>query len=115
MIEEFILRYLSELTEHPVSVGRPSPLPTRCYAIEKTDSETKNMISTDTITVYSYAPTEYEAASMSKQIRAWMIAMAERPEICSVKLYTDFSSPDTEVKEPRYQAIFYVTYYESEV
>ena len=41
--------------------------------------------------------------------------MAERPEICSVKLYTDFSSPDTEVKSPRYQAIFYVTYYESEV
>ena len=52
---------------------------------------------------------------MNQQVIGQMLAMAEKPEICSVKLFTDFSSPDTEVKSPRYQAIFYVTYYESEV
>lgn len=115
MIEDFTRDYLDKNVEPPVSVGRPSPMPIRFYAIQKGDSQVRNMIPTATVTVYSYAPTEFEAASMNQDVKAKMLAMTEQPEICSVKLYTDFSSPDTEVKSPRYQAIFYVTYYESEV
>lgn len=115
MIEAYIRQYLDGHVQHPVSIGRPSPMPPSFYAIKKGDSQVRNLIPTATITVYSYAPTEFEAASMSQDVTAQMLAMAEQPEICSVKLYTDFSSPDTEVKSPRYQAIFYVTYYESEV
>lgn len=115
MIEGFVRQYLDDNMEQPVSIGRPSPMPSSFYAIQKTDSEVRNMIPTATITVYSYAPTEFEAASMNQDVKAQMLAMAEQPEICRVALDTDFSSPDTEVKSPRYQAIFYVTYYESEV
>ena len=115
MIEAFILQYLSGSMGKPVFFGRHISMPPEYYAISKTDSETRNMIRTDTISVYSYAATEYAAANMNQQVIGQMLAMAEKPEICSVKLFTDFSSPDTEVKSPRYQAIFYVTYYESEV
>lgn len=115
MIEDFTRDYLDKNVEQPVSVGRPSPMPPRCYAIKKGDSEVRNMIPTATITVYSYAPTEFEAATMNQAVKDQMLAMAELPQICRVALDTDFSSPDTEVKSPRYQAIFYVTYYESEV
>lgn len=115
MIEAFILQYLSGHMERPAFVGRPVSMPPEYYAISKTDSETRNMIRTDTIAVYSYAATEYAAASMNRQVIGQMLAMAQQPEICSVRLFTDFSSPDTEVKSPRYQAIFHVTYYESEV
>ena len=95
MIEGFVRQYLDDNMEQPVSIGRPSPMPSSFYAIQKTDSEVRNMIPTATITVYSYAPTEFEAATMNQDVKAQM--------------------PDTEVKSPRYQAIFYVTYYESEV
>lgn len=116
MIEDYTLRYLSaQLDGVPGAIGQPSPLPPTCFAIKKTDAETTNMIPTDTLSIYAYAPSEYEAAQLNERIKQAMLAMAEQPEICSVKLYTDFSSPDTEVKSPRYQAIFYVTYYESEV
>lgn len=115
MIEGFIRQYLDDNMEQPVSIGRPSPMPSSFYAIQKTESRVLNMIPTATITVYSYAPTEFEAASMNQDVKAQMLAMAEQPEICRAALETDFSSPDTEVKSPRYQAIFYVTYYESEV
>lgn len=115
MIEGFVRQYLDDNMEQPVSIGRPSPMPSSFYAIQKTDSEIRKMIPTATITVYSYAPTEFEAATMNQDVKAQMQAMAELPEICRVALDTDFSSPDTEVKSPRYQAIFYVTYYESEV
>lgn len=115
MIEGYIRQYLGGHVQQPVSIGRPSPMPPSFYAIKKGDSQVRNLIPTATITVYSYAPTEFEAASMSQDVTAQMLAMAEKPEICSVKLFTDFSSPDTEVKSTRYQAIFYVTYYESEV
>lgn len=115
MIEGFVRQYLDDNMEQPVSIGRPSPMPPSFYAIQKTDSEVRNLIPTATITVYSYAPTEFEAAAMSRQVKVQMQAMAEQPEICKVALDTDFSSPDTEVKSPRYQAIFHVTYYESEV
>ena len=115
MIEDFTRDYLDKNVEQPVSVGRPSPMPPRFFAIKKGESQVRNMIPTATITVYSYAPTEFEAASMNQDVKAQMLEMAEQPEICRVALDTDFSSPDTEVKSPRYQAIFYVTYYESEV
>lgn len=115
MIEDFTREYLDKNMDQPVSVGRPSPMPPRFCAIQKGDSQVRNLIPTATITVYSYAPTEFEAASMNQTVKAQMLAMAELPEICRVQLDTDFSSPDTEVKSPRYQAIFYVTYYESEV
>lgn len=76
--------------EQPVSVGKPSPMPPRFFAIQKGDSEVHNLIPTATITVYSYAPTEFEAATMNQAVKAQMQAMAEQPEICKVALNTDF-------------------------
>lgn len=116
MIEDFTLRYLSsKLDDVPGAIGQPSPLPPYCFVIKKTDSETSNMIPTDTLSLYAYAPSEYEAAQLNERIKQAMQTMADQDAICNVAFYTDFSDDDTEYKVPRYQSIYNVTYYSDEV
>ena len=116
MIEDYTLRYLSaQLDGVPGAIGQPSPLPPTCFAIKKTDAETANLIPTDTISIYAYAPSEYEAAQLNERIKRAMLAMAGQDAICNVAFYTDFSDDDTEYKVPRYQSIYNVTYYSDEV
>ena len=116
MIEDYTLHYLSnQLDGVPGAIGRPSPLPPTCFAIKKTDAETSNMIPTDTLSIYAYAPSEYEAAQLNERIKEAMQAMASQDAICNVAFYTDFSVDDTEYKVPRYQSIYNVTYYSDEV
>lgn len=116
MIEDYTLRYLSaQLDGVPGAIGQPSPLPPTCFAIKKTDAETTDMIPTDTLSIYAYAPSEYEAAQLNERIKQAMLAMAGQDAICNVAFYTDFSDDDTEYKVPRYQSIYNVTYYSDEV
>ncbi|HJB42336.1 MAG TPA: hypothetical protein H9945_07545, partial [Candidatus Gemmiger avicola] len=85
MIEDYTLHYLSnQLDGVPGSIGRPSPLPPTCFAIKKTDAETRNMIPTDTLSIYAYAPSEYEAAQLNERIKEAMQAMASQDAICNV-------------------------------
>ena len=77
MIEDYTLRYLSaRLDGVPGAIGQPSPMPPTCFAIKKTDAETTNMIPTDTLSIYAYAPSEYEAAQLNERIKQAMLAMA---------------------------------------
>ena len=116
VIEDYILRYLSaQLEGVPGAIGQPSPLPPTCFPIKKTDGETKNLISTDTLSVYAYATSEYESAQLNERIKQAMQAMDEQDAICNVAFYTDFSDDDTERKVARYQSIYNVTYYSDEV
>lgn len=116
MIEDYTLRYLSaQLEGVPGAIGQPSPLPPTCFSIKKTDGETKNLISTDTLSVYAYAASEYESAQLNERIKQAMQAMDEQDAICNVAFYTDFSDDDTERKVARYQSIYNVTYYSDEV
>ena len=70
---------------------------------------------TDTLSIYAYAPSEYEAAQLNERVKQAMLAMAGQDAICNVAFYTDFSDDDTEYKVPRYQSIYNVTYYSDEV
>ena len=116
MIEDYTLRYLSaQLDGVPGAIGQPSPLPPTCFAIKKTDAETANLIPTDTLSLYAYAPSEYEAAQLNERIKQAMQTMTDQDAICNVAFYTDFSVVDTVYKFPRYQSIYNVTYYSDEV
>lgn len=58
------------------------------------------MIPTDTLSIYAYAPSEYEAAQLNERIKQAMQAMAGQDAICNVAFYTDFPTMIPSIRSP---------------
>ncbi len=111
MIEKIILDYLKAALDVPVYMELPANPPLRCVVLEKTGSSCTSHIYTAMLAVQSYAPSLYGAAALNEQVKAAMADADTLPEICAVRLNTDYNFTDTASKRYRYQAVFDITHY----
>ena len=121
IIEEAVRNYLDEQIEEPVYMQEPeiNPNPAlpnrqRCsfVVVEKTGgSISQHMIKHATIAVQSYAGTTYDASLLSELVKTVMLNMIVINDICRVELISDYNFPKTSIRQPRYQAVFEITYY----
>lgn len=121
IIEEAVRDYLTEQIEEPVFLQEPEmnpnpALPNRerrsFVVIEKTGgSISQHMIKHATITAQSYAGTTYDAIMLNELVKTIMLNMIILNDICKVELVSDYNFPKTSIRQPRYQAVFEITYY----
>ncbi len=121
IIEEAVRNYLDEQIEEPVYMQEPEinpnpALPNRqrssFVVVEKTGgSISQHMIKHATIAVQSYAGTTYDASLLSELVKTVMLNMIVINDICKVELISDYNFPKTSIRQPRYQAVFEITYY----
>lgn len=108
--EEFIVSYLATALEEPVSGDIPEPLPERFVTVEKTGSKLENHIYQPTLAVQSWAESRAEAAALNERVKRAMARAITFKEISRCALDTDYNFPELELKHPRYQAIYQITY-----
>ena len=119
MIEQKIYEYLKSEFEGSgvdvfMQVPDPNPAPdyrTPFIVIEKTGASVENWIAESTFAIQSYAPTLFEAASLSEQVVKTMFGAIALDDVTRVQLNSEYNFTDTETRRPRYQAVFDVTHY----
>lgn len=121
IIEEAVRNYLDEQIEEPVYMQEPEVNPNPALpnsqrnsfvVVEKTGgSISQHMIKRATIAVQSYAGTTYDASLLSELVKTVMLNMIVLNDICKVELISDYNFPKTSIRQPRYQAVFEITYY----
>lgn len=112
MIETIIREYLEEKTSVPVRMERRPNLPDACIIVEKTGSAYKEGIWNATIAIQSYGATLKDAALLNSHVIDWMLQIRDTDDrICDVTLNGDYNYTDTSSKRYRYQAVFYISYY----
>lgn len=112
MIEEIILDYLTEVFPNiPVYLEKPSMPPQTYILIERTGTEIRNRITAATLNIQSYAPTLPDAALLNEEVILAMQNAVSLNNISHASLNSAYNYTDTDIKQPRYQAVFYVVYY----
>ena len=111
MIEQIIRDHLIAVLAVPVVLEIPARLPETFVALEKTGSGITNCIQRSTLAVQSYAPSLNQAAELNERVKAAMAQAAALPEMCAVRLNSDYNFTDTTIKRYRYQAVFDLTHY----
>lgn len=108
--EEFIVQYLANALSVPVSGDIPSPMPERFVTVEQVASKTENHVYHPRIAVQSWAGSRNDASDLNEEVKKAMSAAVAAPEISRCALDTDYNFPELELKHPRYQALFDITY-----
>lgn len=111
MIEQTIRDHLIAVLAVPVVLEIPARLPETFVVLEKTGSGITNCIQRSTLAVQSYAPSLNQAAELNERVKAAMAQAAALPELCAVRLNSDYNFTDTTIKRYRYQAVFDLTHY----
>lgn len=118
MIEQVVLDYLMD---HFVPLGiqvytmlpeNPNPPGDTFIVIEKTGSGLSNKLRSAVIAVQSYAPSLFGAADLNEQVIHTMMEITSLDIITKISLNSDYNFTDESTKQPRYQAVFQITYYE---
>ena len=115
MIEEILYNYLKEgFSESGVGVYlmRPENVGERYIVIEKTGSAKENRITRAVIAIQSYAGSLFGAASLNESVKRFMENAIRLDTVSGVKLNSDYNFTDTRAKQPRYQCVYEVTYYQ---
>lgn len=118
MIEEIIYAYLDENASVPWSAMRSPTFEDhqqidRYGLFEKTNSTKRDHISTCTFAFQSYAPTLLEAAQISEELRELIEALpSQTSAVSKAQLQGEYNFTDTQTKQPRYQAVFSLVYFE---
>lgn len=110
-IEEYIVQYLSQQLEIPVSGDVPSPRPASFVTVERTGGSEENLIPSATVAVQAWAPSRDTASLLCAQVEAAMAGITARPEISACNLNSSYNFTDTTLKTYRYQAIFELVYF----
>ena len=111
MIEETIKNYLEQRLSVPVVLEFPADPPASFLLIERAGGGERGLLCTPTFAVQSYGPTLQAAAELNEQVKTVMRGLAEQPQICRVRLDTDYNFTDPATKRYRYQAIFGIIHY----
>ena len=118
MIEETIYAYLDDAASVPWRMMRSPTFSDHekheYYGLfEKTNNTESNHINTATFAFQSYAPTLLEAAEISKELRELMKQLpSQTTEVSKVQLQGEYNFTNTQDKQPRYQAVFSIVYFE---
>lgn len=111
MIETVVRAHLVENLSVPVYMETP-PKPPETYVLaEKTGGSMENRQKSAMITVQSYAPRLLAAAELNEAVKTAMESLAEREEIASCRLNSDYNFTNTASKGYRYQAVFDIYHY----
>lgn len=110
-IEEFVIHFLGERLDAPVSGDVPSPKPERFVTVEQTGSGWSNFIYRNTIAVQSWAESRAAAMALNEQVKAAMAEAAGEPVISRCVLDSDYNFPQLESNSPRYQAMFEIVHF----
>lgn len=115
LIERFVRDYLAAALSVPVKLERTDTDPAALVVLEKTGSDPLAPgIRDATIAAQSYGGSMYAAAQLDAAVIAAMSDIDAQPEISACALSTDGNFTNTADKRYRYQAVFYLTYYEQE-
>ena len=109
-IEEIVMNYLEDQLEVSCYLMRPEKEPKTYVLIEKTGGSKKNHITTSTFAFQSYAPTLALASELNDEVIKAVESMVTMNEISKARYMTDYNFTNTATKQPRYQAVFDITY-----
>lgn len=112
MIEETVLKYLTDKLDVPVYLEVPAKnVPDRFVVLEKTAGGIENFIQSATVAIQSYGESLYQAAVLNEKVKTAMLEIEGLPNISRCDLNTDYNFTDTETKRYRYQAVYDFIYY----
>lgn len=111
MIEETILKHLSNKLNVPVYLEYPEEKPINFVVIEKTSSGKSNHICSAMLAIQSVSGSMYGAAELNESVIGAMEEAVELDDVASCRLNTDYNFTDPDTKQYRYQAVFDITHY----
>lgn len=109
-VEEFFVEYLSSALDVPVSGDIPDPKPERFVTLELTGSRSENFLYHPIIAVQAWADNRADAGRLNEAVKTAMAKAVELPRISRCRLNGDYYFPELELKIPRYQSTYEVTY-----
>lgn len=117
MIEKTVLDYLNTALSVPCYMqepANPNPamIPKSFVVLQKTGSSVQNHIYNATFAVQSYAGTLYNAANLNEAVKTAMREIINITAVTRCELMSDYEFTKVSTKQPRYQAVFELTYYE---
>lgn len=117
LIEQIIYEDLKEKANIPIYLEHAPGVNDDAYLIiEKTGSNKIEGLARATFAVQSYGKTITDAAELNAKIKNIMINLSTWDKnILEVDLNSDYNYTDTEQKLYRYQAVFDITYYNTEL
>jgi hypothetical protein len=111
MIEKILLEFLAAHLDVPVYLEKPAKPPVKMVLIEKTGSVLTNLISGATMAIQSYGGSLVDTIELNEQVKRAMEGFIELNSIGGCDFSTDYNFTDTQTKQHRYQAVYYITYY----
>ena len=111
MIERILLEYLSGQLDIPVYLEKPPNPPKKMVLVEKTGSSQTDRIDGATIAIQSYGGSLVETIELNERVKAVMEDIISLDSIGGCDFSTDYNFTDTQTKQHRYQAVYYITYY----
>ena len=114
MIEHVIKNYLEKNLSVPVFFERRPDQPARMILVERVGGSETALLSRPRIAIQSYEESLEKAALLNESVKTALRKLSELPQVCSIKLSTDYNFTDTTSKAYRYQAVFEITHYKEE-
>ena len=111
MIEETIIKYLSEQLSVPVYMEEPKDVPNSYVIIEKTGESRSAFLYHGTIAIQSYGTSLYETAKLDALVRSAMFNIIDLDDITRCDLNASYNFTDTTTKRYRYQSVYDLIYY----
>lgn len=118
MIEKTLISFLINKTSalDNVFAERPEEVPASYIVLEKTGSNTENMITTSTVAIQSCCDSMQgksflDAAELNEELKDAMEDLIALDDIVMVDLNSDYNYTDNTTKEYRYQAVYEITHY----
>ena len=112
MIELDIKNFIDENLDYPAYMELPTNPPDIFFIIEKVGGSQDTHIDNAMVTIQTYAPSMYLAASITETLKDSMLNdFILLSNISKVELNSSYNYPDTRVKKYRYQSLFEIYYY----
>ena len=111
MIERIVLEFLESKLNIPVFLEKPPKPPVRMVIVQKTGSSRSNRIDGATIALQSYGGTLVDTIELNERVKTAMDEIIELDSIGGCDFSSDYNYTDTQTKQHRYQAVYFITYY----
>ena len=112
MIELDVKNFIDENLDYKAYMERPTKYTDAFFVIEKISGGRTEHLDTARVTIQTYAPSMYLAASICEKLNDAMLNdFIVLPNITSVELISTYNYPDTATKNYRYQSLFEIYYY----
>lgn len=112
MIEVDVKKFIDDNFDYPALMERPNNGTGVYFVIEKVGGSRNEHIDSAMITVQTFAPSLYQAASVCEALNEAMLNdFIVLPNISSIELNSSYNYTDTKSKDYRYQSLFEIYYY----